>query len=74
MHVAVDAILVNVLDLTDLSIQQALGTTRQELTGEWRVTQESGAEAPTQLLGRVCYESGRIDAIRYKLLEESAGR
>ena len=65
MHVAVDAILLNVLDLTDPSVQRAVGTTRQELTGEWRATQDSGAEAPTQILGRICYESGRIDAIRY---------
>jgi RES domain-containing protein len=65
VHVAVEAILLSVLDLTEPSVQAAIGTTYQELTGQWRATQSGGAEAPTQTLGRVCYESGRIDGLRY---------
>jgi RES domain-containing protein len=65
VHVAVDAVLLSVLDLTEPSVRAAVGTTHQELTGQWRVTQDGGAEAPTQTLGRVCYESGGIDGIRY---------
>lgn len=65
VHVAVDSVLGSVLDLTEAAIQHSLGTTRQELTGEWRYTQAQGLEAPTQTLGRVCYRTGRLDAIRY---------
>lgn len=65
VHVAVDAVLLSALDVTDAGVQDALGTTRQELTGDWWSIQTQGLEAPTQTLGRVCYESGRFDAIRY---------
>jgi len=65
VHVAVDVLVLSVLDLTEPAVQAATGTTRQELTGDWRPTQIAGAEAPTQLLGRVGYESGTIQAIRY---------
>jgi hypothetical protein len=40
-------------------------SSHQELTGEWRYTQEQSGEAPTQLLGRVCHSTGLFDAIRY---------
>ena len=65
VHIAVDAVLLSVLDVTDASVQTALATTRQELSGDWRSIQAQGLEAPTQTLGRICYESGRFDAIRY---------
>lgn len=65
VHVAVDGILLSVLDLTQARVQETLGTNRQELTGEWRGIQAMGQEAPTQMLGRVCYETGRFDGIRY---------
>lgn len=65
VHVVVDGVLLSVLDLTDGNTQTVLGTTRQELTGAWRYAQLQGMEAPTQTLGRVCYDSGRFDAIRY---------
>ena len=48
-----------------MAIQAKLGTNSQELTGEWRYTQEGGGEAPTQALGTICYETGLFDAIRY---------
>lgn len=65
VHVAVDGVLLSVLDLTHSQVQDALGTNRQELTGEWRYTQAQGHEAPTHMLGRLCYETGRFDGICY---------
>ena len=64
VHVAVDAILLAVLDLTLGTVQTALGTTRMELTGDWR-SSDPGVEPPTHMLGRVCFEDGRFDAIRF---------
>lgn len=64
VHIAIDGVLLNVLDVTDQNVQKAIGTTYQELTGEWRLTQAGGIEAPTQILGRVAYTVGRFDAIR----------
>jgi hypothetical protein len=48
--VTVQATLLAVLDLSDMGIQAKLGTTSQELTGEWRYTQAGGGEPPTQRL------------------------
>ena len=53
----VDGVLSDVLDLTDVSTQHALGTTHQELTGSWLVQQSSylagqGQPPPTQVLDR----------------------
>lgn len=53
VHVAVSGVLGSVLDLTESNVQAVLGTSRQELTGEWRYTQAQDGEAPTQALGRV---------------------
>ena len=63
--ITVDGMMLSVLDLTDAGIQAAVGTTPQELTGEWRYTQAEGKEAATQLLGRIGYQTGRFDGIRY---------
>jgi RES domain-containing protein len=63
--VTVRGILSRVLDLTDASAVSQIGSNHQELTGEWRYTQEQLGEAPTQLLGRVCYHTGLFDGIRY---------
>lgn len=65
VHVTVDGVLASVLDLTEPNVQAALETTPQELTGEWRYAQAEGREAPTQTLGRVCYETRRFDSIRF---------
>ena len=46
--VTVDGTLLSVLDVSDMGIQAKLGTTSQELTGEWRYTQAGGGESPTQ--------------------------
>ena len=62
--ISVRGILLSALNLVDPSIVMQLGTTHQELTGEWRYT-ATGGEAPTQLLGRVSSDLGRFDAIRY---------
>lgn len=65
VHIAIEGVLTSSLDLTDPTVQSALATTRQELTGEWRYTQALGGEASTQMLGRVCHDSAQFDSIRY---------
>ena len=67
---AVEGFLEQVLDLTALGIQSRLGTSLAELTGDWRFSQalhrrEEGPLPPTQLLGQLAYESGRIIAMKY---------
>jgi len=64
VQIAVEGVLVSVLDLTQPEVQAELGTNRQELTGEWFGTQTQGMEPPTQMLGRVCHETARFDGIR----------
>ena len=65
VHIVVEGILQSVLDLTRPDVLSQLGTTQQEITGEWRSIQAAGAEAPTQMVGRVCYQTGRFDGIRF---------
>lgn len=55
-----------ILDLTDQDVVEELGTNYQELTGDWRLVNRLGSEAPTQRLGRLCYENENIQAIRYR--------
>jgi len=67
---AVEGFLEKVLDLTQPAIQSRLGTSLAELTGDWRFSQAlhlrgEGPLPPTQLLGQLAYESGRIGAIKY---------
>lgn len=67
---AVEGFLEKVLDLTEPAIQSRLGTSLAELTGDWRFSQAlhsrgEGPLPPTQLLGKLAYESERIGAIRY---------
>ncbi len=59
--VTVDGIMNNLLDLTDATTLTALGTTAQEMTGTWVTTRHH----PTQLLGRMAFDSGRIAGIKY---------
>lgn len=61
----VQGMLTGVLDLADPVIQGGLGTSLYELTGDWRLMQSMGQMAPTQELGRLAYESGRIVALQY---------
>jgi|HubBroStandDraft_3_1064219.scaffolds.fasta_scaffold339695_1 RES domain-containing protein len=71
--ITVEGILLRVLDLTAPEVQAAVGTNSQELTGAWRQVQAAGRLAPTQILGRVCYLSGRFEAIRYPSSKNIAG-
>jgi RES domain-containing protein len=62
---SVRGILLSVLDLTNVDVMTRLGSNRQELTGAWRLAEAETGNAPTQKLGRACYEAGRFDAMRY---------
>jgi RES domain-containing protein len=73
VHVSILGILLRAADLTDETNQSLLGTTEQELTGEWRFTQAEGREAPTQLLGRAIFQQGDFDAIRYPSSKNRGG-
>ena len=51
-------------------MKKRLGASLAELTGDWRFSQElylsgKGPLPPTQLLGRIAYETGRFMAIKY---------
>lgn len=61
---SVDVSLRRMLDLTDGRWQKALNTNLQELTGSWLAMNAAGHIAPTQTLGQVCYENGRIEALK----------
>jgi RES domain-containing protein len=67
--VSVDGILNNLLDLTDPATLTALGTTSQEMTGTWAAT----PHPPTQLLGQLAYDSGRITGIKYASAKHPGG-
>ncbi len=74
----VDGILTDVLDVTDGQVQSALGTTLQELTGDWAIQQEDylagkGPMPPTQVLGQAAYEFGAIAGLKYRSSKEVAG-
>jgi RES domain-containing protein len=71
--ITVEGILLRVLDITVPEVQAAVGTNPQELTGAWRHVQAAGREAPTQTLGRLCYESRRFEAVRYPSSKNIAG-
>ena len=67
--VTVDGILNNLLDLTDPAILAALGTTGQEMTGTW----VKSSRPPTQWLGQLAYDSGRIAGIKYASAKHPGG-
>lgn len=54
-----------VLDLTNSLIQDALGTSFQELTGLWIPTSVQGKISPTQQLGAAAHRLAKIDALKY---------
>jgi RES domain-containing protein len=62
---SVDGVLTKVLDLTDPTILERLGTSLAELTGDWAYSQEIGRTSPTQILGRAAYESRSFVALWY---------
>jgi RES domain-containing protein len=67
--ISVDGILNNLLDLTDAATLTALGATAQEMTGTWAAT----THPPTQLLGQLAYDSGRIAGIQYASAKRPGG-
>lgn len=67
---AVDGVVDGILDLTDPELVESLGTSLDALSGNWRLSQElflegDGPLPPTQLLGNVARESGRVAGLRY---------
>jgi len=68
--VTVEGIVENVLDLTDSGLWERFNTSESELTGNWRNGQDrhlrgEGLLPPTQVLGKVAYETERVIGIRY---------
>ncbi|HTE85749.1 MAG TPA: RES domain-containing protein [Dehalococcoidia bacterium] len=56
---SVQGIALAVLDLTDPRVQATIGTSAQELAGPW-INTPPGQLAPTQMLGKLAFESGGI--------------
>jgi RES domain-containing protein len=65
----VDGIVSSVLDLTNPRILKALGTTEQEMTGHWYLSQNP----PTQLLAKTVFGMGTISGIRYASARNPGG-
>jgi hypothetical protein len=66
----VEGALGEVLDISNVDVQQALGTNEAELTGRWVQQQDDylrgiGTQPPTQMLGEAAYETGSITGLRY---------
>lgn len=66
----IEGVLTRILDLTEASVRQRLGTSLAELTGRWRLSEES---PPTQILGAAAYASSRIVGMRYHSAKNQAG-
>ncbi len=67
----VDGSLTDILDVTDPSVQAALETSTQELTGNWALQQADylagkGSMPPTQALGEAAYQVGCIVGLKYR--------
>lgn len=71
--IAVKGALTNIVDLTDTAIQNALGTSRQELTGDWAYDQSQGLTPPTHVLGVAAHQSGVILGLKYPSSKNAAG-
>jgi hypothetical protein len=74
----VDGVLGDVLDLTDLSLRAALGTTHQELTGAWQVQQAAylagqAPMPPTHVLAQAAFAAGTVVALRYPSSKNPSG-
>ena len=57
--------LLHVVDLTDATVVESLGTSLQELTGSWELYADDRAGAPTQVLGETAFATGTISSLRY---------
>ena len=53
-----------VVDLTESTVQHALGTSVAELCAPWRALNAAGVPAPTQVLGGVVHDLSSIEALR----------
>jgi hypothetical protein len=67
---AVDSVVTDVLDLCDSNGWTSLGTSLQELTGDWAYGQDQyllghGPLPPTQVLGQAAYNCGVIAGMKY---------
>jgi RES domain len=67
----VNGVLTDILDMTDTKTQGALGTSLQELTGDWAVQQADyligkAPMPPTQALGQAAFDVGVIAGLKYK--------
>jgi RES domain len=76
--IAVEGIVGDVLDLTDLNVQKALGTNDQELRGPWLRSQERfltgrGPLPPTQALGEVAFAALDVAGLKYSAARSSDG-
>jgi hypothetical protein len=71
VHIAVDGILENVLDVTLAEVQNTLATSHQELTGAWLWEQSRAGEAPTQRLGRIAFEKKKLGRIALSIFQKS---
>jgi hypothetical protein len=74
----VDGVLADILDLTDTETQDALGTSRQELTALWLLQQSSylagtGPLPPTQLLAAEAFASRAVVGLRYPSSKNANG-
>jgi len=67
--ITVDGVMNNLLDLTDPATQTTLGTTAEELAGNWATT----PHPPTQLLGQLAYDSGHIAGLKYASAKHPGG-
>lgn len=63
--ISVEVTLHAVLDLTSAEVQEALGTSLQELTGAWIALDDREAKAATQRLGEACFELGTVEALKF---------
>lgn len=74
--VSVLGVLTNLVDTTDPAVQTALGTTQQELTGNWAQAQVkylagTGPMPPTQVLGRAAFDASGIAGLIYESTKSS---
>ena len=73
----VAGVLTEIIDLTNIQVQSALGTNLQELTGAWVVQQADylagkGPMPPTQILGQAAYDAGTIVGLKYASSKSAA--
>lgn len=73
VHIPIAGRLQSVLDLTQLDVLHALGTSHEELGRDWRLLNLRGIEAPSQRLGYASRRSGRVEAVAYRSTVWPAG-